>query len=260
MSRARAALAVLVAGPWVLWLLSWHIWLGAVWWTATAVTFARRERRDWLLPLGVLLVPWCVWRYTARVTVLTEAVRHGGAAALSVVDLFAVWGLNLVMAAAGFVLGFPEVAVETALLTVPRGDELSFTSTRFPLCEPKVAATVRAQVARGGGGPERLAWRYGEPGSSWRAALALNPVEVSTHRGPKGFVMEARVPVDYRGFYPLVLGELGPLRVVVEEGLFHAAQERGWLSPYTLTWRAEVPEDYPPPCEAWSARLVQSLL
>jgi hypothetical protein len=87
-------------------------------------------------------------------------------------------------------------------------------------------------------------------------------VEIVTRPRDGGLWVDATVPVDYPPDFRLVFATVGPFEVAVEEGLFHAAEERGWLHPYRLTWEVQVPLEgpLPEPCEAWSVRLTQALL
>ncbi|TNE85775.1 MAG: hypothetical protein EP330_24370 [Deltaproteobacteria bacterium] len=264
-----ARILALPASVFGIWLLTWQLWLGGLWWLGLAALLWRRWWPGARLGLawtgsGLVLVPWCVLGYIDRVEVLTARYLAGGPEALGMLDLVAVWGLNLVMAAVGLVVGLPEVAIETSLLAVPRGPALEWHSDRFPRCAPKVAAVVadHQRAARGGAHSfreQRVAWRYGEAGSSVRAALALNPVTVRSERDGDVLHVRATVPVDYPAHAPLVLGRFAGRTLVVEEGLFHALEARGWLMPYTLTYTAEVPIDSGPPpmCEAWGIRVAR---
>ena len=110
--------------------------------------------------------------------------------------------------------------------------------------------------------PERVAWSgYGTPGTSVRAALALNPAHVGSRVDGEFLRVETVVAVDYPPGHRLELGRLGPLTLAVEEGLLHAAEARGWLHPYTLTYTSHVPLAGPLPaaCEAWSVRLANQI-
>jgi len=247
------------------WLASWHLALGTAWFVATAVLLrSPRSTITWMgwTTLGALLVPWCVWGYTVRHEALAAAVLSRGPTALSVPDLFAVWGLNLLMAAAGAVLGFPEVAAETALLAVPRSEAITVHTSRFPACVPEVAEQVRrARHSGAGTGPHTLTWRYTADVNA-RGALALNPVEVEVVRRDDGLLLHATVPVDYPPSYRLVFADLGVAQLAVEEGLFHALEERGWLHPYRLTYTTHLADGAPLPstCEAWSVDAARALV
>ncbi len=222
------------------WLATWHLWLGALWWAVAAGMVARRaSRRAWLVHglVGAALVPWCLWRYDQRATALMSRVLARGPDALGTADMVAVWGLNLLMATAGAALGLPEVAAETARLALPGPADREVVAGDFPRCAPKLAALVhrwqaQARDGRTAFGPTRVAWRYGEPGTSARAALALNPVTVSGRVVGRDLALRFEVAVDYPPNHRLAFGRIGPLSIAVEEGLFHALEVRGWLHPY----------------------------
>lgn len=257
--------AVLVWLP-ALWLFAWKLWLAGVAMSLLAgmLWTGRLRYGAALLGAAPLVVPWSLYRYSIRVDALTDAVVQGGPTALSVADCVAIYGLNLLMAVVGFFLGFPEVAYETASLAWPNDGEMELHDAYFPRCVPKVGAAValRQELARDGAWrfmDERLAWNYGAPGSSWRGALALTPSTLATTRSGETLQFRVTVPVNYPERYRLVMGKAGPFTIGVEEGLFHALEELGWLHPYRLTYRfdVELDESELPPCEAWIVRLLQ---
>jgi hypothetical protein len=80
--------------------------------------------------------------------------------------------------------------------------------------------------------------------TSARVALALDPVTLggtAHHVGPPGgerwrLDVRATVDVRYRAGASLVLGRVRGVPIVVDEGLFAALQDRGWLHPYRAVW------------------------
>jgi hypothetical protein len=245
-----------LVGGFVVWLLTWHCVLAAGWWTLVAWPRRWRARQVVaMVAVGLLLVPWSAWRYAGRVSVLTERVVRDGPEALGVGDRVAILGLDLVMAGVGAGLGFPEVAAETAALVWPGPAERTWDSGRFPACVPAVARVVERARATGRRVETDLAWTYGAPGTSWRGALALNPAHVVAVPQADEVALAVRVPVDYPPRAMLPLFDLFGRTVGVEEGLFHALEELGWLHPYRLTWTARIGEPVAP-CEAWSVRLL----
>jgi hypothetical protein len=152
--------------------------VGAVWWTGLGALVVWRVswfRRLLYGVLGLSLVPWCLLRYDGRARERMDAVRRHGPDVLSVVDLGGIYGLNVVMGAGGYALGFREVAWETWRLGLPGADARRWHGEPFPVCAPKVAEVVerrRAQVLGGAEGPfhDRVVWR-GPPWPSprWRS-------------------------------------------------------------------------------------------
>lgn len=266
--RRLLALACCVVAAW---LLCWTVYLGALWWAGLGALVLWWRG---LFPtamyglLGLFLVPLALVRYDQRSQHLSAAVRSGGPAALSTADLSGIYGLNLLMGTTGYVLGFREVGLETLRMALPGPSTQRWEDARFPVCAPRVAEVVerrRQQAAKGREGPwaDRVVWTgyISSAEQSTRAGLALNPVEVRSSPDGDELVVEATVPVDYPPSARTLLATVGPFEVAVEEGLFHAAEERGWLHPFQLTWVVRVPLDgaMPPPCEAWSVRLAAQI-
>jgi len=258
MRRWLQAPLFLLAATTAGWLACWQLVVGALWWAGLAALLARstaeQRVRPWawaaLALTGLPAALWCLVRYGQRVDALSHKVFAGGSEALAVPDMIALWGLNLVMAGAGAVLGFPEVAAETASLAVPNdGTVVWDTRGRFPACVPKIRSAISQ------GGRRSVAWAYTSD-ESLRGGLALNPARVRVTPDANGRTVRVTVPVDYPPRSRLSFGALGPVELVVEEGLFHALEERGWLHPYELTyvWYEGEGTPVPPPCEAWSVR------
>lgn len=185
--------------------------------------------------------------YVARVDALRGTLDGGGPEALSTRDLAGVWLLNLGMAAGGTAVGFPEVALETALLAVP-GPETRVFRSSFAMGSPAVADVVDVYAAslRGAPGPEvtlparRVVFDAVRDHAGARVALALNPATISGVARRDGDVwrldLQASVPVDYPASAHLRLFGVAGTDVVIDEGLYDALERRGWLHPYTATW------------------------
>ncbi|MFT4627377.1 MAG: hypothetical protein ACI8PZ_006061 [Myxococcota bacterium] len=204
-------------------------------------------RKDWRwsalwAALVVLTSPVAVLDYAQRVDALTAKRATTG---LDTRDRAAVWWLNLTMAGVGAAVGFPEAAVETALLAVPGPAERSFHSP-FPMRDAGVRQAVE-RMARSGPGTlphHRVTWTYGERGRSDRVALACNALDLSGVAVPDGdglrLDLEGRVDIRYPQRARLHLFTLAGRRVGIDEGLFADLQDAGWLFPYTAVWRWSV--------------------
>lgn len=235
------------------WLACWLQVLATAWWLVAALFVVRpglKRTVIWAL-VGVVLVPWCVLRYDQRAAELNRRVQAKGPTALQVHDGIAVYGLHLHMVAAGALLGFPEVALESFGLVLPLGDR-TVSTERFPWCAPKIADVL----SKPGNRKTRVAWVYHQPDESFRVALAMNPTHVTTRMEGPLQIASASVPVDYPPRSTITFVDLGPVRVQIHEGLFHALEETGWLFPYTLTFetRRDPSQPLPELCEAWSVR------
>lgn len=166
-------------------------------------------------------------------------------------DRAGAWLLNVGMAIGGALVGFPEAALETTLLTVPdlNGDGKRTFSSDFPAGSARVRAELRAwrqQNPRGALGPlppRRVAWRYDEVGwSEARYALALNSLDLrgtvaaDPASGAKRLSVCAEVAVSYWPNTSLPLFWVRGRRVALEEGLYWRLQQEGWLFPYQAAW------------------------
>jgi hypothetical protein len=108
----------------------------------------------------------------------------------------------------------------------------------------------------------RITWTYDWIHTNVRGALALNPSNVVVVGEGDERMVRTTVPIDYPPRYRLVFARIGQRDLAVEEGLFHALEELGWLHPYELTWQTPWPEGTQPPptCEAWSVRLARAVM
>lgn len=177
---------------------------------------------------------------------------------LSTRDLASIWTLHATMAVGGWLAGFPEAAGETAGL-VFRGPRERVRRSDFAMRSPTVrravaravaAAITAAKAARAAEStipPQRIAFAYDPSRESMRVALALNPVILSGQVVSDGRGWRADLQATVRVAYPrsavLHLWDVRGRSIVVDEGLFWALQERGWLHPYVLTWQWSVHRD-----------------
>lgn len=215
-------------------------------------------RRPWLGPglLGLLVCfAGATWRVPVREvdrsieSLARRAKSPAGASSLSLRDKLGIYGLNVAMGLAALPL-YPEAAQETLLLVIPSARGRRVFRSRFAMQSAKVRDVVEAFAARlrpveGDRAvleTVRVAWpsaayqQFG--GSEARVALALNPADVSAvaRRSERGWDLEVRVEVrvEYPKSASVRLIESQQLRV--EEGLFWALQQAGWLHPYTAAW------------------------
>jgi hypothetical protein len=206
-------------------------------------------RRQWAwAAVGLMLAPMAlVLEYQHRIDALSARYTDGGAQALSTRDRVAVYALNLEMAIAGAALGYPEAAAETALMAFGRTRAID-ASGSFLLADPKIRRVLKSALAD----PRTTItlpaprWRYDPATESLRVGLAVNGARRLTivwrDEGDETF---ADVTLPIRITYPaqgkLVLADnvLGrPL--AIDEGLFHALEEVGWLSSYEVRWHATI--------------------
>jgi hypothetical protein len=233
-----ACLAWVWAAGLALFLLPWvALSVAALGAAMVPVRWLRRTRLLAMLVVGLCAPLWWwvpLHAYQDRVEALTAALDRGGPAALSTVDLAGVWSLNFAMGVVGASMGFPEVALETLMLAVP-GPSRRIWYSDFAMHAPEVADAV-ARASRSGRA-QSVAFAYRAEHAHARVALALNPVTVRVVHGE----VRATVPVRYPRRYLLVLMHANGRPIGIEEGLFWALQERGWLMPYEADWRWPVP-------------------
>ena len=89
--------------------------------------------------------------------------------------------------------------------------------------------------------PETVVWEgYSSKHLENRVALALNPCELNATaiRQGSSWLIEATATVEvrYKSKYQLVRPRHRGARLLVEEQLFLALQELGWLHPYVAHW------------------------
>jgi hypothetical protein len=210
------------------------------------------------------------------------ALNAKDACAYTDADRIGVWGLNLVMAACG-AAPFPEAAVETALLALPRRDSTTIVfRSGFGLRSSVIRGRVVRFSASLGAAPEgsvvemprteplglypdtdSLGGWIEDPRRRWprdlvelywdtRCALALNPVTVSakaTRRDGRWLIdIRYRVAVRYadRAAVPLVFDpSTGTVCLTMQERIFWVLQNAKppWLHPYRAEYRCSVYAD-----------------
>ncbi|MFL5348038.1 MAG: hypothetical protein ACJ8AT_24875 [Hyalangium sp.] len=165
--------------------------------------------------------------------------------------------LNLAMGLEGYALGYPEVASETLWMFIPGPQEREWRGD-FAMESPLVRQNVRAMLeeARRHGkakGPVTLSrrsvrWTKRDlERDSLRVALALNsPLYLDAVAYPEGkgwrLELQGRAAARYPARNRIALGRWFGQWLVIEEGLFAALQDAGWLHPYVAVWSWTVEE------------------
>ncbi|MDY6937562.1 MAG: hypothetical protein SWY16_07835 [Cyanobacteriota bacterium] len=233
-------------------------------WGLLAIVFFPLRLHPWhrlgqrLTLLVILLLASPLWGYLAlgelmwRQEQLSQKLQNSGPEELSRKNKVAIYGGNLIMATGGYLLGLPEVAMETVLLSVPGSSVREFESD-FAWASAKVRTPIEAFIDRLPEDPgatevvrmppttiEWTAADYLE--GEGRVALALNPFELEAvaYREGEGWRIECSgtVAIEYDpspGRTELL--KLPGLTVGADQSLFWALQEEGWLHPYTARWR-----------------------
>lgn len=236
--------------------LLWGAWLAVL--PSVLVVIGAGRKRGGMLALGliatVLVSPLTIRAVDAEFQRLDAKIEGGGPAALSRLELAEIFAGNLSMAVVGCAVTFCEAAAETALMAIPWMPEDVMIDSAFPwTASPWIRKEIRAHsaAARHGGAkiPPKgllLYWRGAnyDLATEGRAIMALGGgrLEVTPQRGigeGRELAFAAIVPVTYRPAYTPIF-DIGWLKLTLLDTVFWAAQERGWLHPYKLTYRFSV--------------------
>jgi hypothetical protein len=207
-----------------------------------------------------LLIAVAVFGFLSRKTILREmqsslnrmAVRldRTGPRGLTSVNKAGLYGFSMAMGVGGLAV-YPEVAIEHLWLHHD-GPQVRRWNSSFPL----QAKAVRAHLAEFASRlthanpktnrlaipEETFAFEYGK--DPWRVALALNPVSIRGEAVRKDGVwvlyVSGLVPVRYprESRVSIPIPHTGEL--TIQEGLFHALQQAGWLYPYLAEYRWKI--------------------
>lgn len=211
--------------------------------------------------VALVLVASFGWRvlfreFARRHDGLSVQVQRYGSRGLTLRDRLGVYTLNLAMAAGGFVAGLPEVALEALLMSwrgpAERAFESDFAMRSVVVREAVVGFFGDLRAERGVEAvlPVRqVSWRSYDQDSP-RVSLALNgPLRLSgravREQGGWRLDLEGAVECRYPRYARLTLMRVGGQTLALDEGLFWALQETGWLHPFTARWRWTVREGDP---------------
>lgn len=269
-SRPLAALGALLAAACTLCCLALQMWptaaFGAIL-TALIAACAREWPRIGALATPPLAAIGVLAAIPDWLRVQDDLVAAARAGSWGLHEQAAIWWINLLMALAGLLCGFPEAAVETALLAAPTslladqtGEDQRAERTvayDFPMRSAAVRAAVEADIQRAlkAGRPVPLPERrcvWGADSSELRLYAALDPLIL---RGAVSGEAPA-LRIDYRATVQVAYPESArPIRFlgIIDERLFAALARDGWHRPYaaTYTWSVDaalqvaVPVDIP---------------
>lgn len=273
---ALRCLRLLVAAP-PAWLcvtaMLWGAWYGALGFLAilVAVLWPLRLRRRIatvalaLVLLGAAAIPTAN-HVTTRMAAMRVQVLTDGAGGLSLQDRLAIWFGNGAVAVTGCAVTFCEAATETALMYFPgiagEHEILSTLPMRSLWLRDMIEREGRARVsgaARYPGTGRELFWTdaLSDPLREGRAMMALNGGRLFLDRAdpaaPHGIHARLVVPVRYRKGVRHVILDHGPARLVIEDTVFWALQEIGWMTPYTPVYRWRVEFDANGALRDWCA-------
>lgn len=248
-----AMLTAAMAGAW--------LWAALFCVLGLALLPVRSPGRAMRLLRGVMLLATLVLPLTLPAPFIRDAqgsmdrmwrvVETSGSGALAWRQRAAIWNGNVIMAAGGALLGYPEAALETLGMIVPADSPRDWASD-FAMASPKVRMPLERFIEslprepRGKNvemPPVKLAWRHYR--SDRRVALALNAPSVlhaTARPSGSGWTIDCRitVPVAYPKRARVWFLKVAGIDFFVEEGLFYALQELGWLHAYNTVWYWEL--------------------
>ena len=243
--RAAAVLIGLLSIPGA---IAFGVWISAALLTALVVALWKDKRRIAALLL-IVTPPALVVEYTRRIPEISARYEAGGAQALTTRDRVAIFALNLEMAIIGAALGFREAAFETTLMAMRQRTPVDGDGAFLLEC-PKIRRVIKSAIA-----DPRTAitlpaprWRYDRKTESLRVGLAVNGAKRMMIRWNDDGVGDVTLPirVTYPPRYKLVIAhDVFGQPLYIDEGLFHALEELGWLTSYEMRWHASIASDDP---------------
>lgn len=235
--------------------LLWGAWLGAAACGVALEGMRRRRRR--ILGGGLLLIamgaPFTIATADAEFSRLDRKVASAGPGALSRLELTQIWFGNLSMSAVACALSWCEAAAESAALAAPvdlgrRSVDSAFPWRASPWLRESMRAHARAVAGAGGrrlpAEGLRLVWRGARYDmlAEGAAIMALGGGRLKAgeaRRAGRGWTIpiRAEIPIRYKkGAFTSVF-DAGAVKLTLRDGVFWAAQERGWLRPWHLSYR-----------------------
>lgn len=201
-------------------------------------------------PIGFLLATLLVWGITNLVLIrhslatynsekarYTAIVHQGGH--LTLREKSNIYVLNILMSLTALPV-YPEVAKESLYLIIPSRNRTRHFEGDFFLS----SAVVQKKISNLQPGESRKIYWSGKDyllhHQEARYALALNPCRLTLTSTGNTLRYEARVRVDYPASCEAEVISW-PIRIAVEEGLFHYLEQCGWLHPYEAVWFTEMP-------------------
>lgn len=246
-------LGLILAALWRAWFLVLILFLGII----VVFPIGLKEGRVWSRRIGLAFLTLIILIFfldvpfkqiQKRMVHYRGKLLRGGHQTLTFDDKLAIYGSNIAMGLGGYLVGMPEAAKETLLLCIPGVEERRWTSD-FAMKSKKVRDTLSNFASRLESLPSgrdeadmeetKIAWK-GYFGDSRRVALALNAFRLSAKAYREGnrwrIECSGWVPVRYPERSWTHLFTVKGVQFYVEEGLFWALQQEGWLFPYRAFW------------------------
>lgn len=158
--------------------------------------------------------------------------------ALSFIEKATVYSGHMAMIAGGNQLGFSEVAEEAFYMHFDGPKQREWVSY-FPAGSPRVRKAMdalRSEIHTGKPhATATVAWPRYTP-SNGRHALALNSFDIVATDTDDGKMMyRGEVRCSYPEHAPVTI-TIDPFNLRLNEGVYHALEDAGWLHPYDAVW------------------------
>jgi len=223
--------------------------LWGAWWLGAALVVGclgvvRRKVRVIIVAifLAGITAPFSLNQISHRMDTYGALIRGSGPDALTTSDRLSIYFGNIAMGLGGFVIGAPEVAVETLLLIRPNPGEDYLINHSFAMGSPYIRNLVHAfatKVAKGETAMRLkrvpLRWSHVMPNVlfDYRVFLAVagGGLRAEAHKEIDGYRIDCTVTIDvrYSAKYKLNILNSHGIRLYIDEAIFSALQDLGWL-------------------------------
>lgn len=236
----------------ILVIFAFNSFMWEVWWLfgmLTILSFLIWARRK-LISISLFLIiivslPLSFNQISNKMDYLGDLIRNQGSQALSTWERVSIYSGNIAMAVGGFAILAPEVAVETLLLMDPRGKDRTFHSD-FAMGSKHITDIIEKYTlkVKSGSAPlrsERIPLRWGagqdaysmfDHRVSW--AVAGGGLFLDYQKSGDTYKIKCRITiaVKYSEGYKLKILNAYGIRLYIDEAIFSALQDLGWLQPY----------------------------
>ena len=254
---------VCLLSPVLLLIIATSVLWGA-WWLAFGASLTIggniTSRRKTVMIVGVatclMTLPLTFNQISLRMDHYGVVIRTQGPESLSISEKLSIYLGNITMGLAGFAIGAPEVSIETLLLIRPNPGKAYSVNHDFAMGSPYIHRLVQdfaVKVARGESSPHLkrvpLTW---DPMMSYslhdyRVPLAIRGggLRAVAHKNDDGYLIDCKATIDvrYSEKYKLDIFNAYGTRLYIDEAIFSALQDLGWLNPYVLHYRWTVKTD-----------------
>jgi hypothetical protein len=261
--RIIVAILTIIALPLVI-LVGTVSFLWGAWWLGVALIVAGYgigKRKARLIGMAfvvcIVSIPITLNQISARMDTYGTLIRSQGPEALSTSQRVSIYLGNIAMAVGGIAIVAPEVAFETVFLIKPNHKKsYSIEGYDFAMKSPYIRGLVQdyATNVASGDAPMRLdrtplRWTANMPYGfkDYRVALAVagGGLRAVAQKTDDGYRIDCNITIDvrYSEGYKLKIIDAYGVRFIIDEAIFSALQDLGWLHPYILRYHWTVTAD-----------------